>query len=160
MTSKFPGILKTTGFLPAIILLAPPKPDLEGTITKKCKTNPISEGERLKSRDENMQNEPNFNQRASREEKLQNEPNLATSPIRFDPAYGPRVTSHESRFMQNEPNFTPNAPTKHANAANFTQNFHSLLQLFTRQMRTFPQKSRKIRTFCNFWILTHLTPCT
>ncbi|MHC4212893.1 MAG: hypothetical protein ACYSWP_05895 [Planctomycetota bacterium] len=63
-------------------------------------------------------------------------------------------------FMQNEPNFMTNAPAKHAKDANFTQIVHSLLQLFTRQMPTFPKKLQKMSAFCNFQTLKHLTPYT
>ena len=38
--------------------------------------------------------------------------------------------------------------------------FHSLLQLFTRQLWTFPQKTQKMNAFCNFLKQTYLTPCT
>ncbi len=63
-------------------------------------------------------------------------------------------------FMQNEPNFTTNAPTKHEKYANFTPTFHSLLHLLTNITRTFTQKSKKMREFCHFLTLTHLTPYT
>ncbi len=55
--------------------------------------------------------------------------------------------------MQNEPNFNPTIILNfgiHPTGAN----------LFTRIIRTLPQKTQKIRTFCKFWTLTHLTPCT
>ncbi len=110
-------------------------------------------------------------------ENIQNKPNYkATAHM----PNGPWVTGHESRFIQNEPNythkkyairhtqydireknkpnFTPNAQTKHTNAANITQISHSLLQLCTRQLRTFAQKTQKIRNFCKYLKTTHLTP--
>jgi hypothetical protein len=91
---------------------------------------------------------------------MQNKPNLQNDK--------PRNTTYAIRYTrENEPNFTPNAPTKHAKDTNFTHLFHSLLQLFTRQMRTFAniylpkaEKLKKMHNFCNFVILTHLTPCT
>ncbi len=87
---------------------------------------------------------------------MQNEPNLATSSIRFDPAYGPRVTAHESRFLQNEPNFKTTAPTKHANGANFSINFSSEIH---KKCALLLKKSQKIHNFCKLLKLTHLTPC-
>ena len=82
-----------------------------------------------------------------------------------------RATGHGSRFIQNEPNFTHNAswPTSpngsrvtiHPKRTQFYPQFFILfLQLFTRQMPTFPKKSQKMRIFCNSVTLTYLTPCT
>ncbi len=80
------------------------------------------------------------------------------------PNFNHRHTQYDIRntrlFMQNEPNFTPNAPTKHAKDTNFTPIYHPLLQLSSRQMRTFDQKCKKIRVFCKYLTLTHLTPRT
>ena len=65
-----------------------------------------------------------------------------------------------TKNMQNEPNFNPNAPTKNANNANFTQIFHSLLKLSNRLRRLFLNNCKKMRNFCTFLTLTHLTTCT
>ena len=84
-------------------------------------------------------------------ENIQNKPNLKLQLS--------SIKNRASRILQNEPNFTTNAPTKHANAANITQISYSLLQLCTRQLRTFAQKKQKIRNFCKYLKTTHLTPC-
>ncbi len=46
-------------------------------------------------------------------------------------------------FMQNKPNFTPNAPTKHANDANFIPIFHYLSTIIYPPKAAFPQKCPK-----------------
>jgi hypothetical protein len=61
-------------------------------------------------------------------------------------------------FIQNEPNFIPNAPTKHENAANFTHIFSKKNTNFSKIIQKNPKISQK-NAFCNFWTLTHLTPC-
>ncbi len=71
-----------------------------------------------------------------------------------------RVTGHESRFIQNEPNLNPKAPTKNEKNANLTQIVHALLQIFTRQMHTFPIIYTPKAAFRKFLKLTHLTQCT
>ena len=91
-------------------------------------------------------------------------PNLVTGKItknmRNEPNLPILMCFKEPKKMKNKPNFTPNAPTKHAKDEYFTPIFHSHLHLFTRQMRTFRQKMRKIRVFCKYLKQTHLTPCT
>jgi hypothetical protein len=80
---------------------------------------------------------------------MQNKPNLKlTAPWPISPN-APRATSHDSRNMQNKPNY---------NRKSTTENRKSL-QLFIRQMRSFPKKLQKMRSFCKFLKLTHLTPC-
>jgi hypothetical protein len=64
------------------------------------------------------------------------------------PPNGPRITGHESRFIQNEPNFNRNSTIEN----------HKSLHLFIRQRRTFTLKLKKMRNFCNFWTLMNLTP--
>ena len=70
-----------------------------------------------------------------------------------------RAPGHESRFIQNEPNFIPNASTKHENAANFTHIFSKKNKNFSKIIEKI-QKIQKMRIFCNFLTMTHLTPCT
>jgi hypothetical protein len=53
-------------------------------------------------------------------------------------------------FMQNEPNFNRKS----------TIEIRKSLHLFMRIRRTFTQQLQKIRAFCNFLILMHLTPYT
>ncbi len=61
--------------------------------------------------------------------------------------------------MQNEPNFTTNAPTNHANDADFTPNFSSEIP---KKMQNIPKKSKIIKknALCKFQSLIHITPYT
>ena len=62
-----------------------------------------------------------------------------------------------NQFMQNEPNSqsyqVSKAPTNHANAAIL---FPTFVYCYFKKS----QKLQKMRAFCNFWTLTHLTPST
>ncbi len=77
------------------------------------------------------------------------------------------IKNRASKILQNKPNFNQREtrderPTTKKCKTNpiLPTIFHSLLQLFTSQLRTFTQKSQKKRAFCKFLTLTHLTPCT
>jgi phage portal protein BeeE len=78
---------------------------------------------------------------------MQNKPNFKTSRIEYQESC--------IENMQNEPNFYIQATDQTRKQCKF---YPKLLQLFNRQMRTFAQQMKKIRNFCKFLKVTHLTP--
>ena len=72
-----------------------------------------------------------------------------------------QINNHEERTMnsilQNEPNLQNLHASRHRKNTQKAQILHPLLQIFTRLRR---QKLIKIRAFCKYLTLAHLTPCT
>ena len=62
--------------------------------------------------------------------------------------------------MQNKPNLNWRETKICKTNPILPQFFHSFLQLFTRQLRTFAKKSQKMSAFCKYLKTTHLTPYT